>query len=80
MTPAFYSSGGDIVWSGNPGKPLSADDVTHFHTLFREEAWAAFHAGDDADYERCASLLQEIVDARKEQARWVRCGQIRRAA
>lgn len=80
MTPAFYHSGGDIVWSGNPGKALTADDLAHFHALFREEAWAAFHHGDGADYERCALLLGEIVDARKEQARWVRCNQLRKSA
>ena len=64
-TPAFRHVGGDILfWA----KPLTTDDVNHFRALYRDEAWAAFHAGDDADYQRCADILKEIVDAMSEQA------------
>lgn len=72
-TPAFRHVGGDILfWA----KPLTTDDVNHLRALYREEAWAAFHAGDDADYQRCADILKEIVDAMSEQARWMRCADL----
>jgi hypothetical protein len=74
---SFRHIGGDVFWRS---VCLSADDVKHLQAVYRDEAWAAFHAGDDVAYEAASALLGEVCDALKEQARWTRAGEIRRAA
>lgn len=71
-SPTFYPSAGDVVWSGNPSKGLSEGDVTALTGLFRDEAKAAWRAGDFKAHEQAAELHRQIFTATFEARRWLR--------
>jgi hypothetical protein len=74
---SFRHIGGDCFYRT---LRLTEADLDHFADLYRQEVRAAFHAGDDPAYEIAVALLKEVIDAQNEQARWLRCTSIKRAA
>jgi len=73
MTAAvFYPSAGDVVWSGNPNKGLSEADVSALIGLYRDEAKAAWRAGDFTTYTHAAELHGQIFTANFEAQKWAR--------
>lgn len=72
VAPTFYPSGGDVVWSGNPSKGLSEDDVKALIGLYRDEARAAWRAQDHDAYAHAAELHGQIFTANFEAQKWAR--------
>ncbi len=77
MTPSFRSIGGTIVWGS---KPLTDGEVLAQVDLALAEHDACLRIGDRAGARVARSMFLDLTDAIKEQARWVRCSQLRRAA
>jgi len=67
---SFRHMGGDCFYRTIR---LTDADMEHFQALYRNEVWAAFHADDREAYELANTLLKEVIDAREEQTRWLRC-------
>jgi hypothetical protein len=67
---SFTVQGGSILW--NAKVPLTEEDLIHFHGLFRDEADAAWKAGDLTFYTKCAELVAEVVHARDAFKRWAK--------
>jgi hypothetical protein len=73
MTPAFACSGGDVIWNGDPRTPLTKADTDYLRGMYRDEAEAAFRAGDDPAFDAAVSLLAELLKALKGQKEWMSC-------
>lgn len=74
---SFRHIGGDCFYRT---LRLTEADMAHFVDLYRAEVWAAFHCDDHQAYELAITLLKEVIDAQREQDRWLRCASIKRAA
>lgn len=68
---SFRSFGGDVYWHNAHLAPVQAQALIE---EFRDEADAAWRAGDFAGHERAAGLLTELSNACRQANRWARAG------
>ncbi len=73
MTPAFFHSGDDVCWQGDPRTPLNAGDLDYLARVYRDECMSALAAGDDPAFEVAKGLLSELFKAIGERNAWKAC-------
>lgn len=68
---SFRSFGGDVYWHNAHLAPVQAQALIE---EFRDEADAAWNAGQFADHARAADAFTELLNACRQANRWARAG------